>query len=174
MIALLERFSQKAGERRQGAAERYRELLDRADAPTPGDEERLAECLSELGLSPQDVQQHISARANVAKLEQQVKTSAELDALSTAQVAATAAVRQYARDKMKSLIDALEPHQLDWAMNALSVPTNYTPAVDADLKRLSGEATNTWLAQENASKASAEAERKIAELRAAYPVAFGA
>lgn len=174
MVKLLERFAAKATQQRQTAAERYHELLDRADDPRAGDEQLLSEVMGELGIGPDHVAQHLRARRDAARLQQQVKTEDELRQLRVAHTAAVEAFNDRTRQSMKAMIDQLDPLQLPGVWNYLTMMIGMSVAdpVAMERQRLSGEAVTAELDSINGHRASEAAQAKIAELRQANTLAF--
>lgn len=69
-VGLVEQFKQNAAQRRQAAAERYRELLMRSDEARAGDAAALVECMAVLGRGEEDLEGDIELVRRIAAIAQ--------------------------------------------------------------------------------------------------------
>lgn len=105
MNATLEKVAARRATAKQKAIVEYREMLQRRDEPRPGDVEKLEALIEELGLTDAEVQQHADALSQLAHLERNTPTDADVVRAH----AASEKERAEATTEMCELIAALLP-----------------------------------------------------------------
>lgn len=163
MDTMVEEIRRRQTAKRGAALERYRQALAVDDVDAAEAE------MERLGLSPDDLLQHRHARSERANALAQVLSDEQAEALKEKRDAELSRIRGEFKAAARKWVDALPDHEM---FKRPRVPVLYdgSPVQDEAWEKAWIVATLDYT---NALKASEDAARKAAAIKAAHPLAFG-
>jgi hypothetical protein len=174
---LLEQLASETETAREAALVKYKEIIRRAANPADGDASALRDCMREIGIDQQQVQQDVDAVQAVAQLESECFSETELVVLGARSASAKATAIEDARKTLHAMIDATTEDRIFPILQQVgSMVGDASGKPLRTLESAGAEAYHRFAladrAVDEARRTSSQSRVRIHHLKSARPLAF--